>query len=191
MVKNTKGGNKSKGIARKHLAGAKESRALRLSECSLEKYGVVTRILGNGMFYVVTDIASEKQPHLLGHIRNKFRGRSKRDNTIALGSVILVGLREWEDPNYKECDLLEVYETNEVRQLTKNPSIDLSSLQKHIDAYSRGTGDVSATSIAVGESEIEFVEDREYMEGLIPDDIVESSSISEKKAEDIVDFDDI
>lgn len=195
MVKNTKGGNKSKGMARKHLAGAREPRALRLSDCYLEKYGVVTRVLGNGMFYVVTDIASEKQPHLLGHIRNKFRGRSKRDNTIALGSVVLVGLRDWEDPNYKECDLLEVYEINEVRQLTKNPSIDLSSLQKHIDAYSRGTGDVGASSIAVGETDIEFVEERDYMEGLIPDtvedEIVAKSTSSSLKAEDIVDIDDI
>ena len=195
MVKNTKGGNKSKGMARKHLSGAKETRALRLSDCSLEKYGVVTRILGNGMFYVVTDIASEKQPHLLGHIRNKFRGRSKRDNTISLGSVVLIGLRDWEDPNYKECDLLEVYETNEVRQLTKNPSIDLTSLQKHIDMYSRGTGDVGASSIDVGETNIEFVEDRDYMDGMIPDTIadefVAKSSTSNGQGEDIVDIDDI
>jgi hypothetical protein len=193
MVKNTKGGNKSKGMARKHLGGAKETRILRLVDSSFEKYGVVTRILGNCMFYVVTDIASETQPHLLGHIRNKFRGRAKRDNTITLGSVVLVGLRDWEHPNYKECDLLEVYETNEVRQLMKNPSIDLSSLQKHIDAYSSKTGDVSASSVAVGDSEIEFVEDRDYMEGLIPDmDPTEFGANDNTKVEEnIVDFDEI
>ena len=189
MVKNTKGGNKSKCMARKHLAGAKETRALRLSESELEKYGVVTRVLGNGMFYVVTDIASEKQPHLLGHIRNKFRGRSKRDNTITLGSVVLIGLRDWECPNYKECDLLEVYESNEVRQLMKNPSIDLSSLQKHIESYSRGSGDVGGSSIDVGSTDIEFVEERDYMEDILPDTI--SSAAKDTKHEDIVDFEDI
>lgn len=194
MVKNAKGGNKSKGMARKHAAGAKETRALRLSSCDFEQYGVVIRVLGNGMFHVVTTVATEKQPHLLGHIRNKFRGRSKRDNTIILGSVVLVGLRDWEHPNYKECDLLEVYETNEVRQLTKNPSIDLSSLQKHIDAYSRETGDVGAASVDIRSTDIEFVEDRDYMEGLIPDTVQNEDamdSTTKSSAEDIVDFDEI
>jgi len=189
MVKNTKGGNKSKGMARKYAAGAKEDRILRLSSCELEKYGVVTSVLGNGMFYVVTDIASDEQPRLLGHIRNKFRGRSKRDNTIALGSIVLIGLREWEEPNYKECDLLEVYEANEVRQLIKNPSIDLSRLQKHIDTYSRNSGDAGASSIEVGGTNIEFVEDRDYMEGLIPDE--PTGSTFEKQKEEIIDIDDI
>ncbi len=191
MVKNTKGGNKSKGMARKHAAGAKEPRAVRLSENSLEKYGVIVRVLGNCMFYVVTDIASEEQPHMLGHIRNKFRGRSKRDNTITLGSVVLVGLRDWEKPNYKECDLLEVYETNEVRQLMKNPSIDLSSLQKHIELHNRGTGDAVSSDTAC--TDIEFVEERDYMEGMIPDaDESEYTASSEAKLEEeIVDIDDI
>ena len=192
MVKNTKGGNKSKAIARKHITGSKEQRALRLSTCDLEKYGVVIRVLGNGMFYVVTNLSCEKQPQLLGHIRNKFRGRSKRDNTIILGSVVLIGLREWEEPNYKECDLLEVYDANEVRQMMKNPSIDLSELQIHIDTYSRGTGDTAASSIDVGETEIEFTEERDYMEGLIPDSEEVDAPINEnRKAESIVDIDDI
>jgi translation initiation factor IF-1 len=192
MVKNTKGGNKSKAIARKHMTGAKEQRALRLSTCDLEKYGVVIRVLGNGMFYVVTDLACEKQPQLLGHIRNKFRGRSKRDNNITLGSVVLVGLREWEDPNYKECDLLEVYDPNEVRQMMKNPSIDLSELQSHIDTYSKGTGDAAAGAIDVADTDIVFAEERDYMDGLIPDsegDDTEFAGIVGK--EEIVDADDL
>ena len=187
MVKNTKGGNKSKGIARKHIVDGKEQRALRLSTCNLEKYGVVIRVLGNGMFYVVTNIATEKQPQLLGHIRNKFRGRSKRDNTITLGSVVLVGLRDWEEPNYKECDLLEVYDSNEVRQLMKNPSIDLSDLQKHIDLYTKGD-----TSVDVGSTDIEFTEERDYNEGLIPDnDNTKDVSTERREQEEIVDIDDI
>jgi len=188
MVKNTKGGNKSKGIARKHITGAREG-ALRLSTCDLEKYGVVIRVLGNGMFYVVTDLACDKQPQLLGHIRNKFRGRSKRDNNIVMGSVVLVGLREWEDPNYKECDLLEVYSPNEVRQLMKNPSIDLSELQKHIDAHG-SAGDASLDAAAV---EISFSEERDYMDGLIPEDGEEESAEfgDGAKMEEIVDAEDL
>lgn len=193
MVKNTKGGNKSKGVARKHIIGAKEQRALRLSTCDLEKYGVVIKVLGNGMFYVVTDLACDKQPQLLGHIRNKFRGRSKRDNNITLGSVVLVGLREWEDPNYKECDLLEVYDPNEVRQMMKNPSIDLSELQSHIDTYSKGTGDAAAGSIDVGDTDIEFTEERDYMDGLIPDteEDTDTQYTGEIRKEEIVDAEDL
>ena len=188
MVKNTKGGNKSKGIARKHIAGAREARVLRLAVSPFEKYGVIIKLLGNGMFYVVTDIATGEHPHLLGHIRKKFKGRSKRDNTITLGSVILVGLRDWEDPNYKECDLLEVYDANEIRQLMKNPSIDLSSLHKHIDMYS-STPDEAADS---GYTNIVFTEERDYNDGLIPD--VDDEQVPHKIAgnlEDIVDVDDI
>ena len=190
MVRNQTGGNKSKGVARKHINGAKEPRALRLSACSLEKYGVVIRVLGNGMFYVVTDVATTEKPHLLGHIRNKFRGRSKRDNTIALGSVVLIGLRDWEEPNYKECDLLEVYDSNEVRQLLKNPSIDFSELKRHMDAHG-SVGEAAAGDYSGGD--IEFTEDRDYMDGLIP---TESESIAADpscahKVEDIVDIDDI
>lgn len=185
MVKNTKGGNKSKGIARKHLSGAREQRALRFASCNLEKYGAVIRVLGNGMFYVITD----EQPQLLGHIRNKFRGRSKRDNTIAIGAVVLVGLREWEYPNFKECDLLEVYDANEVRQLIKHPSIDLSDLLKHIDLNNCGAAD----AVGVGSSEILFEEDRDYMDGLIPDDLEGDNTLSatETHTELLVDVDDI
>jgi translation initiation factor IF-1 len=188
MVKNTKGGNKSKAVARKHISGAREQRALRLASCGLEKYGVVIRVLGNGMFYVVTDLASDKQPHLLGHIRNKFRGRSKRDNTITLGSVVLIGLREWEEPNYKECDLLEVYDSNEVRQLMKNPSIDLSDLQKHIDAYGHSSNDIGAASLSIGADDIEFTEERDYNEGLIPEDVELHDAENSGKMQDIVDI---
>jgi hypothetical protein len=114
MVKNTNGGNKSKGLARKHNNNNQE-RSLRLSSCDLEVYGVVTKILGNGMFYVDTD----EHKQLIGHIRNKFRGRSKRDNSIALASIVLIGFRDWEFPNFKNCDLLEVYDHNEINALNK------------------------------------------------------------------------
>ncbi len=114
MVKNTNGGNKSKGLARKHNNNHQE-RSLRLSSCDLEVYGVVTKILGNGMFYVDTD----EHKQLIGHIRNKFRGRSKRDNSIALASIVLIGFRDWEFPNFKNCDLLEVYDHNEINALNK------------------------------------------------------------------------
>ena len=113
MTKNTTGGKKSKGFARKHL-NAQSSSKLRLPQSEHEQIARVSRVLGNGMCYVRTTEGLE----LLGHIRGKHRGRSKRDNLVVSGSILLVGLREWEDPNYKNCDVLEVYDHADITSLS-------------------------------------------------------------------------
>ena len=113
MTKNTTGGKKSKGFARKHLNNQSSSK-LRLPQSDYEQIARVSRVLGNGMCYVRTTEGLE----LLGHIRGKHRGRSKRDNFIASGSILLVGLREWEDPNFKNCDVLEVYDHADITSLS-------------------------------------------------------------------------
>jgi translation initiation factor IF-1 len=106
MTKNTTGGKKAKGFARKHANSNQEHKdKLLLSSCDLERYAIVTKMLGNGMFYATTDTGLE----LIGHIRNKFKGRSKHSNMVSTGSFILIGLRDWEDPNYKNGDLLHIY----------------------------------------------------------------------------------
>lgn len=122
MVKNTHGGNKSKSMARKNVVDTTDKRILRLATCEFEKYAIVTKLLGNGMFYTTTSDGLE----LLGHIRNKFKGRSRRSNDISVGTIILAGLRDWEAPNFKSCDLLEVFDSNEVKQLRLISTIDLS-----------------------------------------------------------------
>ena len=107
MVKNTTGGNKHKGQARK-FANPTNHR-LRLSEDEAEVYSQVSKMLGNGMCHVST-LEGKK---MLCMIRGKFRGRGKRDNMIKTGSWILVGMREWEEnktvDQLNKCDLLEVY----------------------------------------------------------------------------------
>jgi hypothetical protein len=52
-------------------------------------------------------------------IRNKFKGRGKRDNILDTGSWVLVGLREWSSKQ-DTCDLLEVYNAAERDRLMKN-----------------------------------------------------------------------
>jgi translation initiation factor IF-1 len=107
MVKNTVGGNKHKGQARK-FATAKPTHKLRLVEEEGELYGQVCQMLGNGMCYVTTLTARK----YLCIIRGKFRGRGKRDNLLKNGTWVLVGAREWEqvkDGAAPKCDLLEVY----------------------------------------------------------------------------------
>ena len=126
MVKNTTGGNKSKGKASKSFVKPATS-YLRTAECELELYAQVTRPLGNGMCHVlcVNDGLTR-----LCHIRGKFRGRGKGDNIVKNGSWLLVGLREWEQQGSKKlqnCDLLEVYTEHEKEKLKLNVKIDWSA----------------------------------------------------------------
>jgi initiation factor 1A len=126
MVKNTTGGSGHKSQARKLVSSVKNNR-IRLSENEFEKYAYVTKMLGNGMCYVITDSGSI----LTCHIRGKFRSRNKKNNMVAPMSIILVGIRDWESQQ-KNCDLLEVYDAEDVRQMRSNPSVNLTRLDHHI-----------------------------------------------------------
>ena len=119
MVKNTNGGKGAKGLARK--LSSNDNHRLRLSASDDEKYAFVKQMLGNGMCSVVTN----DNLTLICHIRSKFRGRSKRNNFVTKNSILLVGIRDWENP-HKNCDLLELYDDNDLIQLKKLPSINLS-----------------------------------------------------------------
>lgn len=116
MVKNTTGGSGNKKFARKFAAGNnKAGQRLRVSENEGELYAVATKNLGNNMFHA---ISIDGQTYLV-HIRGKFSGRGRRDNTVAAGVWVLIGTREWSNGSgstsktgkqkLPECDLLEVY----------------------------------------------------------------------------------
>ena len=57
----------------------------------------------------------------LCHIRGKFKGRGKRDNFVKTGSLLLIGIREYESGGDKKklqnCDLLEVYSDQDKERL--------------------------------------------------------------------------
>ena len=110
MVRNTTGGTRTKGLARKHQVRGDSK--LRLPDDELEQVACVTKMLGNGMCEIFTN----KNERLIGHIRNKFRGRQKRHNMISTSAIVLVGLREWENP-IKNCDILTIYDDSQVNQL--------------------------------------------------------------------------
>ena len=119
MVKNDAGGNKGKGVARKHVNASKcgGSKQLRMATDEAERYAVVSKMLGNGMCYVRH--LSGGNADMLCIIRNKFKGRGKRDNILDSGSWVLVGMREWASKQ-DTCDLLEVYNDGERDRLLKN-----------------------------------------------------------------------
>ncbi len=139
MVKNQKGGNKSKKLGRKFIS-ATVDRKLRYAEEEGEIYGVVTKMLGNGMFYINDCEGNER----LVVMRNKFKGRGKRDNTVILGGWVLVGIREFESCANPKCDLLEVYNEGEKQRL-KNSGDPLFSKLK--SDYDNNVGDADENDV--------------------------------------------
>jgi initiation factor 1A len=117
MVKNSTGGNKAKGFARKGASSnEKKDKPLRVSENEFEVYAIIEKINGNGMCDVM---CMDGEIRLL-HIRGKFRGRGKRDNVIDKTSWLLVGIRDYEtvkEGKKQNCDLLEVYNSSEKDKL--------------------------------------------------------------------------
>lgn len=87
--------------------------------------------------------------YLICHIRNKFKFRS-----LTKGSLVLISLREWEAPNYKECDLLYVYEPHDIPQLS---AYDLSFYHAFINGgYSSKVGaeDITFSDNVIAEEDL-------------------------------------
>lgn len=124
MVKNLHGGTGTKSLARKHQVKHKSDH-IRLPECDEEQFAYVEKMLGNGMCEVFTN----DNIRLIGHIRNKFRGRQKRHNTITKGMILLIGLRTWES-TLKNCDILTIYDDNDIKQIKNKPDIKIENLIK-------------------------------------------------------------
>ena len=124
MVKNTTGGSKAKGQARK-VGGGGQTHRLHISHDELEVYAVAVRAYGKAMFEVLC-VDNIKR---LCHIRGKFKGRGKRDNFITVGTYLLVGLREWESQEaligktkLPNCDLIAVYSDQDKDRLKSDES---------------------------------------------------------------------
>jgi initiation factor 1A len=85
---------------------------VRTSTNKNEVYAIVDKKLGNGLLSVkcIDDIPRQCK------IRGKFTGKKKE--YVEIGTWILVGLYDFDKTN-KKCDLLEVYNQNDVRDLQK------------------------------------------------------------------------
>jgi len=184
MVKNT-GGNKAKGYARKNLI--KGSYALRASEDPAEIYAQVVKIMG-GAICRVNDLKGQE---MNCHIRGKFRGRGKRDNTLVSGTWVLVGLREWEHEasgdKLLNCDLIEVYsDSDKVRLKNSITSVDWSKFITNDTKSIGSSGDTAA-------NDIEFSDDKtqEYKELIEAHLSAGKSSIITTDDGEEVDVDDI
>lgn len=118
MVKNTKGGSKAKKFGRK-FQNTGGSNALRYSSDEAEIYACCAKIYGGPNIEVKCVDGYDR----LCIMRNKFRGRGKRDNVISVGTWLLIGLREFEsvkEGKKQTCDLLEVYRDSDKAKLQQH-----------------------------------------------------------------------
>ena len=178
MVKNTTGGTGTKSLARKHQSGG--SKRLQLPEdTEFEKFACVTKMLGNGMCQVVTN----DKTALVGHIRGKFKStKNKRHNVITPNTIVLVGLRDLEKPP-KNCDIMTIYDDNEINQLRQLPSINISHL---LDLRICVNGDTRVKPVV----DVEFTNETEDYSGMPAKELKEQEDFKMENMETI-DIDDI
>jgi translation initiation factor 1A len=188
MVKNTAGGNKAKGFARKGASNNKD-RPLRVSENVNEMYAIVEKYHGESM----CDVLCIDGVIRLMHIRGKFKGRGKRDNVVDKTSWLLVGIRDYEtvkEGKKQNCDLLEVY--------TDNEKIKLRTTVTNVSWKKFTKGDEFADDNNEIDDEIEFgfeFADQETQEYIDLMDKVKKSKeeveIVSAKDEDWIDMNDV
>lgn len=154
MVKNS-GGNKAKGFARKNLV--KREAALRVAVEDGEIYAQAVKVMGGS---IASAIDIDGNP-LRAHIRGKFRGRGKRDNFIAPGTWLLVGLHSWEADKttstpgeIKNCDILEVY--NDIDKNRLKTSVTSVNWSRFITNDTKTLGDNNTNDDSGG---IEFADE--------------------------------
>lgn len=178
MVKNTKGGKGSKSLARKLVNSYSESntkRNIRKPENKYEVFALTTKMYGTMCEVLTSDGKTYKC-----HIRGKFRGRSKRNSIVSVGKILLVGFREFEEPNFKVCDLLEIYEPNEVNELQKMPDINIKNLIVQENTNGADSDDVLFTNDEYNMEDINRV-----------NSVIENKDIIETDDGDMVSFEDI
>lgn len=198
MVKNTKGGSKHKKFAKKNInknSGFDER--VRKSEHSDEIYASVSKILGNGRVEILCN--DGKSRHCV--IRNKFRGKNKRNNELTTGSIILAGRRSWETPNpdkMETCDLLCVYNNSQINKLKTEPNVNMALLQStsktafdnesHIEFFDRGMPEEIESDDNSGseQNDIDTNQQREH-----PEENEDVLLLMNMNGEDMVNVDDI
>lgn len=139
MVKNSVGGNRTKRMARKNMNVQTSETELRMAVEEGECYAIVKKIYGNGMCDVMCNDAKNR----LCIIRNKFKGKGKSHNSIDVGKWLLVGVRDWEVRTDKsqKCDVLFVYNNEDVDRLKRKNNIDFTPLYQVMKDIDKNTID--------------------------------------------------
>ena len=127
------------------------------------------------------EVYTNNNVRLIGRIRNSFRGKNKRHNMVTVHSIVLIGLHEWEKIP-KNCNLLVIYESNQIEQLRNNPNINIDNVLR---LQLSGTIFQSSTK---NKTEFDFVE--EHIE-IAPQHLPKNAIDFEIDATEEVNIDDI
>jgi initiation factor 1A len=170
MVKNATGGNKSKKQARSSSSAPQQN--IRKAKEEGEIYAAVTKIFGGPNCQVMCNDGISRSCI----IRNKFKTRGKRDNSITVGSWILVGIRDWEvrSNGTQKCDLLEVYSHSEKDKLKQIEVCDFNHLNNVADSI--------ADNKYNSKEQLEFSSSVNAYDKIIEDESEESSDDEESSA---------
>lgn len=115
MVKNDKGGNKTKSKARKNQQYEVKVKYEDCIKSDEQEYAKIIKVNGGGRYELDCFDGIKR----LGIAR----GNIKRNGKVSLGQIVLVSKRDYQDT---KCDLLHFYSIEEVRCLVENGDISSS-----------------------------------------------------------------
>lgn len=81
------------------------------------EYALIIKALGAGKFLIKLNMSATE---MVGRLCGKMKRGKNRENRVETGSVVLVGLRDFQD---NIVDIVYVYTIPEVRQLQKDGNI--------------------------------------------------------------------
>lgn len=183
MVKN-KGGNKQKKLGRKHLSVSQDLKT-RFSTSEEEIYACCTKVIGQGYF----EVLCIDNINRLCIARKKFKGRSKRDNLITVGTKLLIGLRAYEtkrENKLEKCDLLEVYKEHNYNKIVQHETKYDWSIFNDVGVIDKYNNKNDSNIIFTTEEEEQNTSNTTKEDVIIEED----TTIDEEDEEDI-DIDDI
>ena len=122
MVKNTTGGNRAKSFASKLTTNMSNHRTI-VSLNDSEIYVCVTKLLGNGRFMTIDNSGKE----YLAILRNKMKGRNKRNYLVSMFSLLLVTLQGFSTES-NDVEIMAVYNDIDIHFLSKKHDIDINYL---------------------------------------------------------------
>jgi initiation factor 1A len=158
MPRNTMGGSRAKKQGNKHSGGGggggggQYAGVRRANEGEL--YAVALRVFGSGRVQVIGNDGMQR----LLEIRGKFKGRNRRRNEVKIGGLLLVGDRAWTinpsgtNQQDRVCDLLCVYEPDEVRTLRREGALNTAMFKAASSKFDTHTDDSIAFDDTGGEA---------------------------------------
>ncbi len=182
MAKNKLGGNRAKKMGRKYSQVSIQKKT-RYSKTSDEIYACCDKIHGGSQISIICTDGKSR----LCFIRNKFRGRGRRDNQVNIGTWLLVGRREYETTKkgLEKCDLLEVYNEYDQKNLEQNEVNINWNIFKTVGQIENST--VIDNSIVFTDE----TEDNTVDETIITGILNEATTVNNNDSESDIDMDEI